>query len=314
MFQLFKERNFSDYINDTFQFFKILGKHFFKLFFVVNGGLMLLAIVLIYFFTKVYFDFIISGVSANGFQDNYMANFIQANIGTIIACSIGAFLLLMLVSIMQFTFPVIYLDLYDSKKGTDFTAKDILLGLRKRIGKIIKFVIGSIFIIFPIFFVVMVLNFLLVFVIIGIPLLLITMPALMSWVNLSFYYYMNSEESFFSALGDGFETLRGQFWPIVFSTLILFVIYYVITTTFTLIPYFFGIASMFTVIDQGSPQDSFSAISIMMAVVMMVSMIANYILYNLLLINQGLIYYSHIENTESSISHDSIDLIGTDSE
>lgn len=314
MFQLFKERNFSDYINDTFQFFKVLGKHFFKLYFVVNGGLLLLATVLIYFFTKVYFDFIMSTASGSNIQANYLANYIDANLGIIIAGTVGAFLLFLFVSLMQFAFPVVYLDLYDSRKGTDFAARDILLGLRKRIGKIAKFVIGSIFIIMPIFFIIIMLNFLLVFIIIGLPLLFITMPALMSWVNLSFYYYMNSEESFFSALGDGFETLRGQFWPIVLSTLVLFVIYYVVTTALTIIPYIFGMASMFTVIEQGSTEDGFSSISIMMAAVMMVSTLASYILNNLLLINQGLIYYSHIENSESSNSHDSIDLIGTDSE
>ena len=47
---------------------------------------------------------------------------------------------------------------------------------------------------------------------------------------------------------------------------------------------------------------------------MVISTIVSYILNNLLLINQGMIYYSHIENSESSISNDSIDLIGTDSE
>lgn len=314
MFQLFKERNFSDYINDTFQFFKVLGKHFFKLYFVVNGGLLLIATVLIYFFTKVYFDFIISNLNGTGVQDNFIGNYIQANFGMLVTFMIVAFVLFLIISLMQFAFPVLYLDLYDSRKGIDFAAKDILYALKKRIGKIIKFVLGSIFIIFPIVVIVMVLNFLMFFIIIGIPLIFITMPALMSWVNLSFYYYMNSDESFFSALGDGFETIKGQFWPIVLSTLVLFIIYYIVTSVFTLIPYLFGIASIFTTTKQGAVNEQFSMVPIMVAIVMIVSTIVSYILNNLLLINQGMIYYSHIENSESSISNDSIDLIGTDSE
>ena len=71
---------------------------------------------------------------------------------------------------------------------------------------------------------------------------------------------------------------------------------------------------MFTTLQSGAKDDAFSTISILLSIIMVVSTIVSFILNNLLIINQGLIYYSHIENSESSISNDSIDLIGTDSE
>ena len=139
MFQLFKERNFSDYINDTFQFFKVQGKHFFKTYFIINGGLLLVAVVLIYFLMKIYFDFIFSKISGNGnAPQNDLGTFFNANFGLMIALIIGAILLFMVISLFQFTFPVVYLDLYDSKKGADFSAKDILIGMKKRIPKSVK--------------------------------------------------------------------------------------------------------------------------------------------------------------------------------
>lgn len=315
MFQLFKERNFSDYINDTFQFFKVQGKHFFKTYFIINGGLLLLGVVLVYFFSKIYMDFVFSKISGNGnAPQNDLGTFFNANFGLMIALIIGAILLFMVISLFQFAFPVVYLDLYDSKKGADFSAKDILIGMKKRLLKILKFVVGSIFILFPLLMIVFGLLILLCFIIVGIPLLLIMVPAMLSFIHLTFYYYMNSDEGFFSSLGDGFDTVKQQFWPIIGSTVVMIFIIQIVNTIFTLIPYLFGMASMFTTLQSGSQEDAFSTLSIIMSIIMVISTMVSYILNNLLLINQGMIYYSHIENSESSISNDSIDLIGTDSE
>lgn len=315
MFQLFKERNFNDYINDTFQFFKILGKHFFKTYFVVNGGLLLIVTVLIYFLSKIYMDFVFSMVSAGNLeQQNSMFSYFTTNFGMIITIFILVVLFFLFVSLMQFAFPVVYLDLYDQKKGNNFTPKDILIGIRKRIPKILKFVIGFLFIMMPLFCIVFAFVIMLCLVIIGIPVLFIALPATMSFVNLTFFYYMNSEEGFFSAMGDAIDTIKGHFWPILGSTMIMFLIIQIVSTVFTLVPYFFGVASMFTTLDTGTNEDRFSVLSIMISMVFVVSTLVSYILNNLVLINQGMIYYSHIENGESSISHDSIDLIGTDSE
>lgn len=83
-----------------------------------------------------------------------------------------------------------------------------------------------------------------------------------------------------------------------------------------MIPYIFGMASMFTTLkDQANnPSDSYSYISIMMTIVMVISLLASYILNNLILINQGMVYYSQRDYDENISSNSSIDLIGTDSE
>jgi hypothetical protein len=312
MFQLFKDRNFNDYINDTFQFFRVLGKHYFKNFFIINGGLLLLSVVLIYFFSKVYFDFVFSKLSGGiaGSQQNNLDTYFSNNIGLIITLVIVGIVFFMIVSLIQFAFPVVYLDLYDKNKGTNFMPKDILNGLKSRIPKLLKFTFGSIFVIFPVFIITIVVLVLLCFVIIGIPLFFITMPALVSWINLSFYYYMNSDEGFFSAIGDGFDTVKQQFWPIVGSTAIMYIIIQIVNTIFTMVPYIFGMASIFTTLSEsGNSADKFSGFSSMMVIVMVVSVIVSFIL-----INQGMIYYSHIENEENTVSKNAIDLIGTDSE
>lgn len=317
MFQLFKERNFNDYINDTFQFFKILGKHYFKNYFTINGGLLLLATVFIYFFTKVYFEFISSSMSGGiNATQNTFANYFNNNVGLMIAVVSIAVILILIMSIIQFAFPIVYLDLYDEHKGANFTTKDILNKLKSKIPKILKFAIGSIFVIFPILMIAIVILVLLCFIIIGIPLFLIMIPAIMSWIHLSFYYYMNSDQGFFNAIGDGFDTIKQQFWPIVGTTAIMYIIIQIVNTIFTMIPYIFGMASMFSTISDpnSGAGDKFSAISVMMSIIMVISTIVSFIFNNLILINQGMIYYSHIENAEGNTSTNAIDLIGTDSE
>jgi hypothetical protein len=82
-------------------------------------------------------------------------------------------------------------------------------------------------------------------------------------------------------------------------------------TVFSFIPYLFGVASMVSSIQNpGTESDPFSTMRIMMLVVMVLSMLMSYILNNLLIINQGLVYYSRREYNENISSTDSIDLIG----
>ena len=54
MFQLYKKRDFSALVGDTFGFFKLEGKNYFKNYFTINGGLLLLLVVIIYFFSNIF--------------------------------------------------------------------------------------------------------------------------------------------------------------------------------------------------------------------------------------------------------------------
>ena len=49
MFQLYKKRDFNELVSDTFDFFKIHGKNYFKNYFIINGGFLLILVVLLYF-------------------------------------------------------------------------------------------------------------------------------------------------------------------------------------------------------------------------------------------------------------------------
>lgn len=316
MFQLYKKRLFSDYINDTFNFFKITGKHFFKNYLNINGILLLITVVLMFFVFKVYFDFTFSKL-ANGVvqNNNQIQNLIENNSGVIIFSVIFGILLLMLISLLQFAFPVLYLKIMDEKKGTNFGTPDIIKELKKSTFKLIKFSIGAVFILFPLSMLIIVINVFLCFLIIGFPLFLITIPALMSWIHLIFYHYISSEDNFFGSFGAAFGDLKQQFWPIVFSTLIMYIIIQIVNTIFTMIPYVFGMASILTSAkDVNNSNENYTFMSTIMTLIFIISMLVSYILNNLILINQGMVYYSQRDYDENISESSSIDTIGLDCE
>ncbi|WP_396156431.1 hypothetical protein [Flavobacterium macrobrachii] len=309
MFQLFKNRDFGDYISDTFGFFRQTGKHFMKIYFTINGIPLMIMLVLSYFLFQVYFDLLktsMSGQDFSGFENSMTENF-----PFIVILAILLFLFLIFMSMLSYTVPVIYLDLYDKKKGNNFGVGDVVSALKSNFGKMLIFFIASLFVITPILIIVFILLFLLVFIIIGIPLLLFAIPTAFSWIALSYYEYINFDKGYFEALSDGFSKMKSQYFPIVGSLMLMYIIIQVTMTVFTMIPYAFGMVSMVTSLEQNpGSTEGLATFGIMMAIIMVITILMSYILNNLMLINQGLAHYSRRENDENIIAQDSIDLIG----
>lgn len=316
MFQLHKKRNFSELISDTFLFFRQNGKHFFKLYFIINGGFLLISSVLIYFIFKIYFEFLFSSMTSGiANETNSVITMLENNTGTLIIIAVLGILFLLFMSLIQFAFPVIYLDVLEKRQNQNFGVNDVISVLKSNTLKLFKFLLGSLFILLPISIIIMTINVLLCFIIIGFLLFLITLPFLMSWFHLTFYHYITGDKRFFIALTDAFSNVKQQFWNIIFSTLLMYIIIQIVMTILSMIPYLFGVATVFT-----NPQGTYSQteglnlITIVMISVMIVSFITNYILNNLIVINQGLIYYTLQEQNESISAKNSIDLIGSESE
>lgn len=312
MFELFKKRDFGDYVSDTFGFFRATGKHYLKNYFTICGILLLLLAILSYFLFQVYFDFFLNFGQANNNLD-FIQNFTENNAAFLVIGAVFIFLFIVLLSMLTYSVPVIYMDLYAKNNGNNFEMKDILAKFKTNFGRILIFFLGLIFIISPLLILVFVLLFLLCFIIIGIPILLFAIPTAVSWISLSFYEYLNHDKSFFNAFGSGFKHIKNQYFPNIGSLMIMYLIVQITMSVFTMIPYVFGMASVFTSTRNSSAEgDPFSTVKIMLTIIMVVSILMSYILNNLLMINQGLVYYSRRENDENISSKDSIDLIGSE--
>ncbi|MDI9309912.1 MAG: hypothetical protein QM535_06825 [Limnohabitans sp.] len=310
MFQLYKDRKFGDYISDTIDFFKKLGKHYFKNYFVINGVFLMILCVLFYFFGKLFSELAFSQHLTN---DNYMRNYIAQN-GLIFSLSAIVLVLLMIImGMLCYAFPTIYAKLYQ-EKGSNFETKDIINSFKEHFGRLILFPIASFFIIFPIIVIIFFFNVFLSFLIIGIPLFFITIPAMIVFVSLCFNDYIIEKNDFFKALGNGFKMLFNNFWPTTGATLITFFIIYILQMIITITPSLLGEASFFTTgndfINTFGQNDSFNSLSILMVFILILSMLVGLIFQNFLFIQQVLIYYSQVENKELKQSNDELELIG----
>jgi hypothetical protein len=312
MIVLFKKRNFSELLNDSFAFFRQNGKHYFKNYFLINGGFLLILMALLYFIFKVYFELLFSGIGASGQNFTAIEQYFDDHTGIVVVSAVAFILLAIAISLLHYAFPVVYLQLYEKNEGTGFSTKDLLQQLKSKTGKILIFFIASFFILIPIAVLTMGIGVLLVFILIGIPLLLILLPAFISWVSLIFYDYLNNEIGYFAALKRAFVLLRKKFWVIVGITVLIYLIIQIVLTITSIIPYMIGLLNMFTTMNDtpGSQKEHFLFFSVMMVIAIEISFALNYILGNLMMVSQGLIYYSGREEDENKSSQSEIDSIG----
>ena len=317
MFQLFKKRNFSELVGDTFTFFKMNGKHYFRNYFIINGGFLLVLLVLVYFIMNVFFEGLFANLNGGfGGTNNTIDHYINDNLELVISLGVLTAITAIFLSILSYSYPVAYMKLLEKKSG--FPTSEIIGVIKSKLGKIVIFFIASLFVLIPIMILAMVLSFALIFLIIGIPLLFILIPAMMCWFSLSFFDYISTEKGYFEALGNGFRLMKQKFWPAVGSTVIMYLIMQIVVGFTSMIPYLIGVFSMFTDLEnQTSPNiqpEKFSFLMLMLGVSMILSLLLNFIFQNLLLVNQGIIYYSIREENENNTSKNEIDLIGTYSE
>ncbi|HQZ24571.1 MAG TPA: hypothetical protein PLD18_04665 [Flavobacterium sp.] len=318
MFELYKKRDLSANFSDTTTFFKSFGKHYFKNYLVINGIFLMVLVVLIYFISKVYMELLFSGISNAQNNPNYLMAYFNNNISMIIGSFAITFLLIVILSMLNISFPVIYLKLFEKNNSDNFETQEIINGLKANIGKMIVFFLGSIFIILPLAIIVFGLLFLLCFILIGIPLLFIVGSAFISWVTLSYYEYILKDVGYFTALVNGFGLVKQQFWTIVGTTFLMMMLVQIIQGFITMIPYVLSLIWMFVstnnLQETGSQTDTFSTMGILLAVIMVFSVLLSYIFNNFILVNQGLIYYGLQEEKENNSTKSQIDLIGTDIE
>jgi len=317
MFQLYKKRDFSTLVSDTFSFFKIYGKDYFKNYLIINGGFLLVLLALIYFFMKIFYEGMLSGINNRTYGNNPLFDNLYTNLSYFIIGGAIAFILICIISIINYTYPIAYLKLIEN--NTEISTKNLIDFIKSKIGKSILFFLASLISFVPIFFIVSLILIALSLIIIGIPLMLIVFPALISWMSLSYYDYISSNTSFFTSVRNGYYLLKENLWANIASTVIMFVIVNVVIGIIYMVPYLIGIASLFAnpeSFQEGGTNalDNLSFMMILMTIIMIVTIISNYLLQNLIFINQGINYYSSKEEKENHTTKSNIDLIGSDSE
>lgn len=312
MFQLYKQRNFNDIFNDTFSFIKQEGKSYFKNYFIICGGLLLLIALFSFFLLRVYFQSIFSGLANPGSQQMLNSYFMN-NAGYYFGLFTVMSIIFCIVAMINTSFPIVFLKLTADRQEKE--TRTLFNGLKKRIGKIIIFFLLSLISFVPIIFIVFFLNVLLCFIIIGFLLLPIVFAALTCWIILSLYDYLSTDNTYWQSMGVGFTMLFKNFWTHMGATLLFYIMIYILQTIVTLIPYFIGLMVTFLGTHNTVPDaDRLSTLGIIMLVTGIFGTLLSFILGNINLINIGMIYYSCKEQDENHSVNANIDLIGSDFE
>lgn len=309
MFQLYKNRNFNEIISDTFNFFKVHGKNYFANYIAINGGILLVLIVLLYFFIKVFFDGLFSNGTPN--TESYIENYLVQNFDLFIGYGILAFVLILILTFVSNLYPIAYLKLIEKNEETNL--KNILNYIKSKIGRSLAFFFLSLVILFPLAIILMALCIALCFIIIGIPLLFIVIPAIFISINFSYYNYITTNDSYFDSIAKGYKLFMKKPWPLIGSTFVVYMIVNTLVTFVSFIPYFAGIFSLVFNIETQNREnilEGFSFAMIMFGLTFILSITLNYLLQNIITVNQGIMYYTMINETENKSAISEIDQIG----
>lgn len=318
--QFYQERNFGALISDTFTFFKTYGKNYFKNYFALNGVLLLIFTLLFIFGYRELFMQLMVG-NSNG-ESYILETYFNDNFGMLIVVSILSFVLFLALCLVMYTFPVFYMKRL-SEGQIDIKTDELFSDMKKNIGKFLIYLIGLTFILVPLFTVAMVISTFLMVIIIGFFLFLLLAPAFLNIISMTLFDYLNTDRGFFGSLsytmrtqlGNMFDTRKAKFWKYWGSTIIMYLVIYAISLIFTTIPYLIMVFGFFTVSDVGSQQDSpemFSGtMGILLFVIYGISILVSSILYNILAVNAGLMYYDSRTDLHQNIKMSEIDTIGT---
>ena len=312
MFRLFKLRNFSEIFNDTFGFIRATGKNYFRNYIIVNSPFLVLLLILTFFISKIFLDAVLGSVGVAN-SNRVIEEMFNNNVPFFVITTIVIVVLFVIITMLNYAYPVIYMKLYED--NAEPTTKQIVSELKKSISKIILYVLLWFISFLPIGILVGFFSALLFITIIGIPFVFLLWAYMLCWMIQTFYDYLNGNSGYFESFGNGFSVARSKFWTHSGATLIIVIIVYIVQLVVSLLPAIFGVASLFSPVqEQVTQEEALTFAGIVAIVFYIISTITGYILGNIISISQGMIYYSYREENESHSTFSEIDQIGLDSE
>ncbi|QIG89838.1 DUF4013 domain-containing protein [Chryseobacterium sp. POL2] len=317
--QIFQERNFGNLVSDTFNFFRIYGKDYFKSYFIINGALLLIMTLLSIFF---YREFFMQIFVANAGGESYLFESYFSNNWPILVLVGGiAFILLFIIAVVVYTFPIFYMKRLGENQ-TKISTDNLLTDMRKNVGKFFMFCLLTVIIVMPVMMIFIAISSFLMMILIGFFLFILMMPAFYNVLYLTLYDYMSTDKGYFAALsysarsvfGNMFDSSRTRFWKYWGSTLVLGIIIYIISMAFSMIPYFMIIGNMSLNPNYDQINDPSTIFSGVMGIVFFVSygisVLISSIVYNLMAVNAGFMYYDSRKDLHRELDINEIDTIG----
>lgn len=312
MMQFYKKRDFGALVSDTLNFFKLYGKNYFKNYLTLNGGIIILLVVVI---VIGFGDFFKQAFGSNTNGEAYLfQDYFQQNQGLLIGASVLSIILIILLSLISYSFPVLYMKRLAETGNSKVTMNEMIEDMKKNLKKFFIFFIGSVFILTPLFIFAFIISSFLMIILIGFLLILACIPVMVNIINFTLFNMYNTNDGFFSSIGKAFRIqFSKDFWKYIGSTFIIYLLINVVTTIFAFIPMMFLYGYILTTVSTtpdaiGSDSSFFM---ILMAIVYAVSIACTIILNNLIYVNAGFMYYDSRTDLHRNVTFSEIDTIGS---
>ena len=319
MMQFYKKRDFGALISDTFNFVKLYGKNYFKNYFVINGLLIILMAVLVFFGFKNFFSLIFEGIG--GGNSASIGRYFLENIMQIIFTFLFIFLVFIMISVVNYSYPVLYLKRLTETGNKNIAVDEIMSDMKKNIGKIFKLFIGFVFIIIPLYLAVYGLSYTVTYRIQGLYFLLFVFltPVMTNVVNFLIYDYFNRGKGFFSSLSYAIRSQgsyqqynqKSPFWKYWGTTMILYILQQVVAYALAFILVFIIILSLGLSLNMSSAE-TFYITLVLTVMAYPLIIIISLIMSNFISLCSGFMYYDSRTDLHREMDLTEIDSIGRD--
>ena len=318
MMQFYKKRDFGALISDTFNFVKLYGKNYFKNYFVINGLLIILMAVLVFFGFRNFFSLIFEGIGGNSAS---IGRYFLENIMQIIFTFLFIFLVFIMISVVNYSYPVLYLKRLTETGNKNIAVDEIMSDVKKNIGKIFKLFLGFVFIIIPLYLAVYGLSYTVTYRIQGLYLLLFVFltPVMTNVVNFLIYDYFNRGKGFFSSLSYAIRSQfsyqqynqKSPFWKYWGTTVILYILQQVVAYALAFILVFIIILSLGLSLNMSSAETFYITLGLTVMAYPLI-IIISLIMSNFISLCSGLMYYDSRTDLHREMDLTEIDSIGRD--
>lgn len=317
MITFYKKRDFGTFITDSFAFFKLNGKNYFRNFILINGMVLILLVLVMYFGFKEFLEQFFNG-DVSG-QTYFFESYFEDNLGLTIITGIIIMIIYSFLMMLNFLYPVFYIRrIANGQKQV--SVDEMISDLKTNSKKLIQLYFGLILLVIPAAFVLFAISYTMILILIGIPVVLLVVPTIFNAVMFLVYDFIYSDRGFFESLS---YAIRSQFsyangsektpyWKYWGSTTILFVLYYVITSVITAIPMFILMMRiMVTTTEKNIEQDPFAGgFGAVIMIVYGIAVIISSLLINILYVNSGLLYFDSRRDLHQKLDMEEIDTIG----
>lgn len=275
-----RQRELGDIITDTFKFIRENYKLLFKLIFQIAGPVFAVLVLCMGYY------YYIAG--SESFFNNFDGN-------------VGLFLIALVLLLLSFTAFFVLLQgtvLHFIKSYVDNAGKvnplQVKTGVKSDFGRILGVTVMA-------------------WILIFFGLVLCLLPGIYLWVPLTFAVplVVFGRRGSFDSIGDAFELIRDNWWMTFISLFVMGILMYLVALIFQMPMIIYMFIKAFTMASEGSAADPTELFDWVYIVLSVISSLAQYLLYTILMIAIAFIYYSLDEKKNSTGSMETISNLGT---